>query len=95
MAISFFNTDCIEFMKSKPDNYYDLAICDPPYGLNIAATGSIGRDKFEPKDWDATIPTDEYFEQLFRVSKNQIIWVAITSLTYGKADARVLSVGTN
>lgn len=66
--------DCIEGMKHYPDNFFDLAIVDPPYGLNIAKTGSIGRDKFEAKDWDKEIPKDEYFEQLFRVSKNQIIW---------------------
>ena len=73
-SINFFNVDCIEFMKSKPDKCYDLAIVDPPYGLNIAKTGSIGTDKFTPKNWDETIPNNEYFEQLFRVSKNQIIW---------------------
>jgi site-specific DNA-methyltransferase (adenine-specific) len=72
--INFHNVDCIEFMKSKPDKYYDLAIVDPPYGLNIAKTGSIGADKFTPKNWDAKIPTNEYFKQLFRVSENQIIW---------------------
>jgi site-specific DNA-methyltransferase (adenine-specific) len=64
-SINFFNVDCIEFMKSKPDKCYDLAIVDPPYGVNIA-----GWDTKEHK------PTPEYFEQLFRVSKNQIIWGA-------------------
>ena len=73
-SINFFNVDCIEFMKSKPDKCYDLAIVDPPYGLNIAKSGSIGANKFTPKSWDETIPTNEYFEQLFRVSKNQVIW---------------------
>jgi site-specific DNA-methyltransferase (adenine-specific) len=64
-SINFFNVDCIEFMKSKPDKFYDLAIVDPPYGIDIA-------------DWDTKEhkPTAEYFEQLFRVSKNQIIWGA-------------------
>jgi site-specific DNA-methyltransferase (adenine-specific) len=62
-SINFFNVDNIEFMKTKPDKYYDLAIVDPPYGIDIA-------------DWDTKEhkPTPEYFEQLFRVSKNQIIW---------------------
>ena len=61
--INFYNQDCISFMKTKPDNYYDLAIVDPPYGIDIAKW-----DTMEHK------PKPEYFEQLFRVSKNQIIW---------------------
>ena len=68
------NIDCMELMARYPDKYFDLAICDPPYGLNIAKTGSIGRDKFTPKTWDEKIPDDEYFIELQRVSKNQIIW---------------------
>ena len=64
-GICFYNVDCIEFMKSKPDKFYDLAIVDPPYGIDIA--------KWDTKEHK---PTAEYFEQLFRVSKNQIIWGA-------------------
>ena len=66
--------DCMEAMRAMEDNAFDLAIVDPPYGLNIAKTGSIGRDKFEAKGWDAEIPSNEYFDQLKRVSKNQIVW---------------------
>ena len=66
--------DCVKALKRFNDNHFDLAIVDPPYGLNIAKTGSIGRDKFTPKNWDEKIPDDEYFEELFRVSKNQIVW---------------------
>ena len=72
MAINFYNIDCIEFMKTKPDKYYDLAIVDPPYGIGISSNPV--RQQHEKKDWDNAIPTPEYFEQLFRVSKNQIIW---------------------
>lgn len=71
-SINFFNVDCIEFMKSKPDKCYDLAIVDPPYGIGISSNPV--RQKHDKKDWDNAIPTPEYFEQLFRVSKNQIIW---------------------
>jgi site-specific DNA-methyltransferase (adenine-specific) len=80
--INFYNIDCIEFMKTKPDQYYDLAIVDPPYGIGFSdyERGSSGikvKERYTKngkKDWDKGIPTDEYFEQLFRVSKNQIIW---------------------
>jgi len=80
--INFFNIDCIEFMKSKPDKCYDLAIVDPPYGIGFSdyERGSSGikvkerYTKTGKKDWDKGIPTTEYFEQLFRVSKNCIIW---------------------
>jgi len=68
------NQDCLEAMKLMQDNQFDLAIVDPPYGLNIAKTGSLGRDKFSKKNWDTQTPTQEYFDELQRISKNQIIW---------------------
>jgi len=76
--IKFYNIDCIEFMKTKPDNYYDLAIVDPPFGINI--NNNMGRRKGDKKStykkvtWDNSIPCEEYFMQLFRVSENQIVW---------------------
>jgi len=83
-GINFFNVDNIEFMKATPNNFYDLAIVDPPYGLDLAnmnmgvgntpKASKIENRKWQPKDWDKNTPTKEYFEQLFRVSKNQIIW---------------------
>lgn len=73
--------DCIQGMKHYPDNYFDLAICDPPYG--IGRDGSIkttskhgGRKAHAFKGWDTSIPELEYFTELFRVSQNQIIWGA-------------------
>ena len=81
--INFYNIDCVEFMKGKPDNYYDLAIVDPPYGItnNLEIgfgdkkSGRINRaNKWGEKEWDKNRPTKEYFDELFRVSKNQIIW---------------------
>jgi site-specific DNA-methyltransferase (adenine-specific) len=74
--INFFNVDCVEFMKSKPDKYYDLAIVDPPYGINAGKmTMGSGKHKFsKDKDWDSAIPSEEYFAELFRVSENQIVW---------------------
>lgn len=102
-----YNMDCMDYMKSIPDNFFDLAIVDPPYGINapnmtmgsnmnrkhggyngesIAQRLKKGRlnqgaGKLKNRalntmscDWDFTPPTDEYFQELFRVSKNQIIW---------------------
>lgn len=76
MISETFNLDCIEGMKQYPDKYFDLAIVDPPYGIDAGKmTMGSGKHKFKKgKDWDAGIPTEEYFLELFRVSKNQIIW---------------------
>lgn len=70
------NIDCMEYMKTVPDKYFDLAVVDPPYGINAGKmTMGSGRHNFaKGKDWDSGIPSAEYFEQLFRVSKNQVIW---------------------
>lgn len=68
-----FNMDCIEGMKKYPDNYFELAIVDPPYGIGLDG-GQIGHSKHDKKNWDATHPDEVYFKELFRVSKNQIIW---------------------
>ena len=75
-----FNMDCMEFMKDVPDKFFNLAVVDPPYGIDIAeklANGWVskaGGTKFEAKDWDKYTPTQEYWNELFRVSKNQIVW---------------------
>ena len=71
--------DCMEFMKGVPDKYYELAIVDPPYGINWMEqikNPNTGKNWkiYEQKDWDSNAPTDDYFTELFRVSKNQIIW---------------------
>ena len=71
-------TDCMEMMKETPDKSYDLAIVDPPYGLRDKMMAGAGNNKmakhYKTKKWDALPPTPEYFAELFRVSKNQIIW---------------------
>lgn len=73
------NEDNMELMKRYEDNHFDLAIVDPPYGININV--SMGRRKGDKKSdyhkfagGDSAIPTADYFKELFRVSKNQIIW---------------------
>ena len=72
-----FNQDCIIGMSKYGDNYFDLAIVDPPYGIN--AGKGIGKSltnnkRIIHKDWDRSIPPKIYFDELFRVSKHQIIW---------------------
>lgn len=71
------NIDCMEYMATLPDKAFDLAIVDPPYGININM--NMGRKKGEKakhtkKDWDKGVPPREYFDELFRISKNQVIW---------------------
>ena len=100
----FYNMDCMEGMKDFPDKYFDLAVVDPPYGINATkfsnGTGlknhsknnstavkvrkgrlNKGAGKLKGRvlnnlncDWDFAPPPKEYFDELFRVSKNQIIW---------------------
>jgi site-specific DNA-methyltransferase (adenine-specific) len=75
--IEITNEDNIKLMARYPDKYFDLAIVDPPYGLGKAVVNSGGRFKrYENKNgnWDMNTPDDEYFNELFRVSKEQIIW---------------------
>jgi len=72
--------DNMEFMKNCKDNQFDLAIVDPPYGINV--NHSMGRRKGELKsdykkvEWDSEPPPIEYFHELFRISKHSIIWGA-------------------
>lgn len=67
--------DCMDALPNIPDKYFDLAVVDPPYGINFAKkhTGP-GWVERESKDWDKSIPKKGHFRELFRVSKNQIIW---------------------
>ncbi len=73
--IELFNTDCMEFMKDKPDNYYDLAIVDPNYGIFTSDATGFKNHKNQKLENDVR-PGPDYFVELFRVSKNQIIWGA-------------------
>jgi len=72
---TFYNADNMAIMKQYPDKYFDLAIIDPPYGLGEKLTQGGWNKKWQEKgaDWDK-IPTREYWEQLFRVSKNWIVF---------------------
>ena len=81
--INITNEDNMELMKRYPDNYFDLAIVDPPYGIgfgefnrtNKSSDGTrVKANKYKQSNWDDAIPNEDYFKELFRVSKNQIIW---------------------
>ena len=72
--------DCMEYMKDIPDKFFELAIVDPPYGIKESAHRNISRTKlaktknYKKEIWDMKIPKQEYFQELYRISNNQIIW---------------------
>lgn len=72
--------DCVEGLRHYPDNYFDLAVVDPPYGIGV--NHNMGRRKgdkssdYKKAYWDNEPPPLEYFYELFRVSRNQIVWGA-------------------
>lgn len=82
MSINITNEDNMELMKRYEDNYFDLAIVDPPYGISInkQSQGNGGgvakKINYAKKDWDNKAPQKNYFIELLRVSKNVIIWGA-------------------
>jgi site-specific DNA-methyltransferase (adenine-specific) len=74
---SFYHADCMQVMRETPDKYYELCIVDPPYGINRSKNFGMkefGWVQHKRSEWDNAIPTKEYFDELKRVSKNQIIW---------------------
>ena len=81
-GINLIHGDSLQALKGYADNHFDVAIVDPPYGLDKklahAGNGKNAQSKFsedfKKKAWDNEIPSKEYFDELFRVSKNQIIW---------------------
>jgi site-specific DNA-methyltransferase (adenine-specific) len=79
-VITMLHADCMEYMASVPDKAFDLAIVDPPYGIGAGAesfkngTSKTEKPYYRKNDWDNFAPDKKYFEELQRVSKNQIIW---------------------
>ena len=83
LDFGYYNMDCMQGMKEFPDKYFDLAIVDPPYGIGENGDTNHTRSKLaKAKDYkafsgnDLKPPDKEYFDELFRASKNQIIWGA-------------------
>lgn len=83
LDFGYYNMDCLDGMKEFPDNYFELAIVDPPYGIGESGSKNYSRSKFaKAKDYkpyigmDLSAPDKDYFGELLRVSKNQIIFGA-------------------
>jgi len=80
--ISIYNGDCMDLLKQTPNKYYDLCIIDPPYGIGMDKTHFETKSskskarEYGEKKWDTKSPDEDYFKELMRVSKNQIIWGA-------------------
>jgi len=80
--IELLNTDCMTYMKGLEDNAFELAIVDPPYGIGESSNNNEARSKlaqskdYGNKKWDSKAPNNEYFVELKRVTKNQIIFGA-------------------
>lgn len=80
--ITLYNCDCLNLMKLTPDDYYDLSIVDPPYGIGLGKKKTIGKKgnmnyiatTYKQSNWDSNIPDKKYFQEIFRISKNQIIF---------------------
>ena len=73
--INLYNKDCMAAMAGFDDNQFDLAIVDPPYGLGMGGNLNVNaKVNYENKSWDTEIPSNEYFDELKRISKNQIVW---------------------
>tara|TARA_R100000329_G_scaffold112709_1_gene92503 strand:- start:27 stop:638 length:612 start_codon:yes stop_codon:yes gene_type:complete len=72
--IELLNMDCMDYMRTLDDNAFDMAIVDPPYGINIHSSGRLGHYGGKGKSWDNETPSDDYFKEVFRVSRNAIVW---------------------
>lgn len=89
----FYNKDCMKYLSEFPDDYFGLALVDPPYG---DGNDGLLADRFGERfdrykingheiEWDKA-PNKEYFKQLFRITKNQIIWGGVTTMIYQAQD---------
>jgi len=75
--IELLHIDCMKYMANCKDKQFDLAICDPPYGIGNTTTSAGNKHRktlHKRVKWNEEIPSKEYFSELYRISKNQIIW---------------------
>jgi len=74
-GINLIHGDSLQALKGYSDNHFDWAIVDPPYGISLTKSPRLNKDKgWSDGGWDDSIPTAKYFNEIIRVSKNQIIW---------------------
>jgi site-specific DNA-methyltransferase (adenine-specific) len=98
MKAALLHVDCMDYMAGLPDKAFDLAIVDPPYGIDFAnererkpTKTRSAQFKFPVKDWDRATPVSSYFLELDRVSKNQVIWGGNYFLDYlGKTNCVII-----
>jgi site-specific DNA-methyltransferase (adenine-specific) len=87
MGSTVFNEDCMTVMARYPDKFFDLAVVDVPYGISVdewmakdsntqRGKSATKRGEYDAKQWDKVAPNNQYFYELIRVSKNQIVWGA-------------------
>jgi len=77
LEAGFYNMDCMDAMREFPDKFFSLAVVDVPYGIGAdKMTLGNGKRIVRHGEWDSCAPSEDYFKELFRVSKNQIIWGA-------------------
>jgi site-specific DNA-methyltransferase (adenine-specific) len=82
MTSEVFNTDCLEYMRTLPDKAFQLAIADPPYGIGEDGKSNHSRgllakpSQWTPKEWDKQAMPTEFFDELRRISRHQIVWGA-------------------
>ena len=82
MKSEVYNMDCLEYMRTLPDKTFSLTIADPPYGIgedgkkNHSRSNAASATLYTPKNWDKSAPEKDFFKELFRVTKHQIIWGA-------------------
>ncbi len=67
------NANCLDVLNDLPDKCIDLLFTDPPYGIGMSKNAGLS-DKYTTKEWDRDIPSKQIFDEMFRVSKNQIIF---------------------
>lgn len=105
LDFGFYLMDCLDGMREFPNNYFDLAIVDPPYGIGYDVKAeknggkqygkaSAPKNMYHASNWDDKIPTKSYFDELFRVSKHQIIWGGTTLQSFYRR-LKALFVGTS
>lgn len=102
--VSIINADCLDYMRTIADNAFDLAVVDPDFGLNEKiSNGGTWAAKYKGFDGSlGGVPTKEYFDELFRISRNQVVWggqlfrqfsLSITLLAYMGQESEDAHIG--